>query len=87
MAYNLARRILMRRRTGRFAHSEMSDSPFHVTVWHVLSPVNGSQSSNVPARNRRRRLGGYALPELAHVLPGRIRQFEADLTAEPGSRR
>ena len=46
MAYSLARRILTRRRTGRLANCEMSDSPFHVTVWHVLSPVNASQSSN-----------------------------------------
>ena len=46
MAYSLARRILTRRRIGRLAHCEMSDSPFHVTVWQVLSPVKGSQSSN-----------------------------------------
>ena len=38
--------MLTRKRTGRLAHPDMSDSPFHVTVWQVLSPVNASQSSN-----------------------------------------
>ncbi len=55
IAYSLARRILTRRRTGRLAHSDISDSPFHVTVWLVLTPVNGSQSSN----DLHTREGGY----------------------------